>query len=189
MYVTLVSIPCASTYGQRKQKTDEKEFLDKLWVGGNFSTGLRFGGGSFAFGITPMVGYELVPNFSIGPFARIDYFYQRLTVVPPHIKFESLDIGPGIFARLDVFRQYFAQIEYERAFLQRPLTDSAGNPLIGADDKVLKETVPQNYVYLGAGYSSGSKVRYGLSIHYNILEDAQSVRFPWDYRVGIRIQL
>ncbi|HLF62378.1 MAG TPA: autotransporter outer membrane beta-barrel domain-containing protein [Saprospiraceae bacterium] len=181
-----LSIPAIA---QSKKKKENIEFTDKLWVGGSINSGLQFGNRTFAFGLTPIVGYEMVPNFSIGPFVRLDYYYQRLTVSPPHIKFESLDVGPGVFARVDILRQYFAQIEYERAFLQRPITDAAGNPLIGPDNKVLKETVPQNYVYIGAGYSAGSNVRYGVSIHYNILNDAFSIRIPWDYRIGIRVQL
>ncbi len=174
---------------QTKKKKVEEKFADKLWVGGSLSSGLQFGNRTFAFGLTPMAGYEIVPNVSFGPFVRLDYYYQRLTVSPPHIKFESLDVGPGIFARVDILQQYFAQLEYEHAYLQRPLYDAAGNPLIGLDNKVLKETVPENYVYIGAGYSAGSSVRYGVSIHYNILNDSNSIRIPWDYRIGIRVPL
>lgn len=77
-------------YGQtkKKKKKDDTEFIDKLWVGGAFGSGLQFGNRTFALGLTPMVGYELVPNFSVGPFVRLDYYYQRLTTTPPHIKFE-----------------------------------------------------------------------------------------------------
>lgn len=189
LQLCLVFIATVPIEAQTKKKKEESNVLDRFWVGGAFGTGLQFGSRTFAFGLTPTVGYEFLPSVSIGPFVRLDYYYQRLTSVPPHIKFESLDVGPGIFARVDILQQYFAQIEYERAFLQRPLTDAAGNPLIGQDNKVLKETVPQNYVYIGAGYMSGNNVKFGVSIHYNVLNDSFSIRIPWDYRVSVRIPL
>ena len=186
--VTAVMVPAA--YPQsRSKKQNESDFLSRTWVGGTINNNLRFGGGTFSFGMTPMAGYEFVPHVSIGPFVRLEYYYERLNYSPPYIKFESLDVGPGIFARVQVFRQYFAQIEYEHAFIQRPQTDSAGNPLFGNDLKVLKETIPQDYVYLGAGYLSGSNALFGISIHYNILDDFYSVRIPWDYRINIVVPL
>lgn len=178
----------AQTRSGSSSKTPDK-FTDNIWVGGAINNNLRFGGGTFGFGLAPMLGYELVPHFSAGPFVRMEYFYQRIGFSAPFNKFESFDIGPGIFARVDILQQYFAQIEYERAFLQRPIYDNAGNVIIGPSNKVLKETIPQNYVYLGAGYSAGARVRYGVSIHYNILDAVDTVRFPWDFRMGIRVDL
>lgn len=181
-----VAIPL---HAQTKKKKENIEFIDKLWVGGAINNNLRFGGGYFAFGLTPMVGYELVPNLSIGPFVRMDYHYERLSVSRPYYRYESLDIGPGIFTRLDVFQRFFGQIEYEHAFVQVPVTDFAGNILFDSDLKALKETEVQNYVYIGVGYSTGENVRYSISLHYNVLDDVQYVRIPWDYRIMLRVQL
>jgi len=174
---------------QAHKKKPEIKFVDKLWVGGAINNNLRFGGGSFAFGLTPMVGYEMVPNFSIGPFVRLDYHYERMNYTRPYNTYSSFDVGPGIFARVDVLQNFFAQAEYEHAFIQIPSTDIAGNIKIDPDGKAEKETETQHYVYLGAGYSSGTNVRYGVSLHYNILDDANYIRIPWDYRITIRVQL
>lgn len=178
--------------GEAQRRTDRDDKFDdgRFWVGGVISNNLRFGGGTFTFGVSPMAGYEIVPNVSIGPFVRFDYYYERfLYTQTMYIRYSSLDIGPGIFARADLFRQFFVQAEYENGNLQRARYDNNGNPVIGSDGKVEKETLQQNFVYLGAGYTSGGSVQYGISLHYNVLDDAFSLRFPWDYRINLRFQL
>jgi hypothetical protein len=181
----LLSIASAQSH----KKKPEKEFIDKLWVGGSINNNLRFGGGSFAFALTPMVGYELVPRVSVGPFVRLDYHYQRYGFARPYSKYQSFDVGPGVFARVDVIQNFFAQVEYEHAFIQAPVTNEFGEIQFDNDLKALKETEVQHYVYVGAGYASGTNVRYGISLHYNILDDFNYIRFPWDYRITIRVQL
>lgn len=174
---------------KKKKKKEDLEFAEKVWVGGTINNNLQFGGGSFAFGLTPMAGYEIIPKVSIGPLLRMDYHYQRLNFTRPYLRFEALDFGPGVFTRVDVYRQFFAQVEYEHAFVQVPQFDNAGNYIFDNKRKALKETETQHYVYVGAGYASGDKVRYGISIHYNVLDDFNYVRIPWDYRISIRVQL
>lgn len=184
-----LALPLHGQANKKKKKKDEPEFIDKLWVGGAINNNLRFGGGYFAFGLTPMAGYELVPNVSFGPFVRLDYHYERLSFSRPYFRYESFDVGPGVFARVDVFQNFFGQIEYEHAFVKVPVTDFAGNILFDNDRKALTETEVQDYVYIGAGYATGENVRYGVSIHYNVLDDYNYIRIPWDYRITLRIQL
>ena len=161
-----------------------------FWVGGSFANSLRFGGGTFGFGLTPMAGYVFAPNFSVGPFVRLDYYYERFLIGPGrYARFSSFNTGPGIFARADIARMFFAQIEYEHAFLQRAEQDAFGNIFIDNNGKVVKESLQQDFVYIGAGYSSGGYVQVGISIHYNILDDALSERFPWDYRFSVRVPI
>lgn len=175
----------AQSRGDRDRDSDGRP----VWVGGVISNNLRFGGGTFSFGVTPMAGYEIVPKISVGPFIRMDYYYERIPVsANSYVRYSTLDVGPGIFARADIFRQVFVQVEYERGYLKRETYDSFGN-LIIVNGKVQKETVEQNFVYLGAGYTSGTSIQYGISLHYNVLDDAFSPRFPWDYRINLRVPL
>jgi hypothetical protein len=174
---------------KKKKKKEDLEFAEKVWLGGTINNNLQFGGGYFAFGLTPMAGYDIIPKVSIGPMLRMDYHYERLNFTRPYLRFEALDFGPGVFARVDVYRSFFAQVEYEHAFVQLPRRDNAGNIIFDNDRKALKETETQHYVYVGAGYATGDNVRYGISIHYNVLDDFNYIRIPWDYRISIRVQL
>lgn len=184
-----LALPLYGQANKKKKKKDETEFIDKLWVGGAINNNLRFGGGYFAFGLTPMVGYELVPNVSIGPFVRLDYHYERLAGPRPYYRYEAFDIGPGVFARVDVFKNFFGQIEFEHAYVKIPLENCSGVDCYDSNRKAKTETEVQNYVYIGAGYATGENVRYGVSIHYNVLDDFNYIRIPWDYRITLRIQL
>ena len=53
----------------------------------------------------------------------------------------------------------------------------------------MTQRIKQDYAYIGAGFSSGSNVKFTVSLHYNILDDFDSERIPWDYRVGVRWNL
>ena len=98
LFLLLFGFAISISAQSRRPKPPKQEFLDKLWVGINLND-LRFGSGSFSFGLSPMVAYEVTENFSMGLMLKADYFYQRLTFNPPHIKFESLDFGPDHFCQ------------------------------------------------------------------------------------------
>lgn len=190
--IILCCILCVSTsvFSQnyaRKKKKKKTSFSERMWIGGNLNN-LRFGSNVFSIGLTPMAGVMMTENLSIGLFVKVDYYYENITLTPPKIKFETVDVGPGIFARLGFLRTMFGQVEYESAFLQRPVFDIGGFPVIEGN-QVVKETIRQNYVYLGLGYESGEQVKFVVSIHYNVLDDIESIRFPWDYRFGVRYNL
>ncbi|MDX1477483.1 MAG: hypothetical protein R3301_07225 [Saprospiraceae bacterium] len=187
--VLLAMVALLSTLAEgqsRRSDRDQPTFGERVWFGVDVND-LRFGGGTFTFGLTPMAAVEVANNVSLGLMLKADYYYEKYRFTFPRIKFESIDFGPGVFARFDILDQFFAQIEYEYAFLERAQTDNAGLPIIDQTrNVVLTERIEQSYVYVGAGYSSGSNVKYTISIHYNILDDFDSVKFPWDYRFGIR---
>ncbi|MDX1408694.1 MAG: hypothetical protein R3330_11190 [Saprospiraceae bacterium] len=180
-----VIISMADAQSRRPQR-DAPEFGERIWFGVDVND-LRFGNGTFTFGLTPMAAIEVAENVSLGLMLKADYYYEKYRFTVPRIKFESIDFGPGVFARFDVLNQFLAHIEYEYAYLERAQTDNAGLPIIDqVNNVVLTERIEQSYVYVGAGYSSGSNVQYTISIHYNILDDFDYVRFPWDYRFGVR---
>jgi hypothetical protein len=190
LILAILGMVVTSTSAQQRKSSSRADIGSRIWVGGSINNNLRFGGGTFSFGLTPMAGYTIVPNVSVGPFLRMEYYYERNPIgQSSFVRYSSLDLGPGIFARADVFRQFFAQVEFEHAYLKRAVYDNTGFPVIDANGKVMKETIEQNYVYIGAGYSGGETVQYGISLHYNILDDFFSLRFPWDYRITIKVPL
>ena len=177
--------------GKKKKKTrtevtkrpdQSNEFLDRVWVGGVLSD-FSFFNNSFRFGITPMAAFELNHVVSIGPFVRMAYRYERFEDPIGTYSYSTFDVGPGIFARFHVFQSFFAQVEYESAFLEQEVY-----PLrIDDNNRIVTEKNQQNYVYLGIGYNSGGpKSKFSISLHYNVLDDpATYVRIPWDFRIGM----
>ena len=102
------------------------------------------------------------------------------------VKFESFDVGPGLFARFDIMDKYFAHIEFENAFTQLPLVDSFGFLLIDDDNKVVTTSISEKYLYIGIGFiSGGEKAKFLTSLHYNVLDDINYSRIPWDFRIGM----
>ena len=60
-----------------KEKTDRSMFWrEKLWYGGGINLGFSQGPdlSLFNFGLSPIVGYKITPELSVGP--RIDYDYS-----------------------------------------------------------------------------------------------------------------
>lgn len=177
-------------YGQyrRKSKKSKTPFVENVWIGANL-TDFRFSNRTFSMGVTPMAAYAVSDNVSLGAMIKMTYRYENIAATPPKIKFETFDVGPGLFARFDFLRQFFAQIEWEYAFEQRPVVDPISGYYIVENNKVVKERAQTNYAYIGAGYCSGADVKFCVSIHYNLLDDIYSIRPLWDYRFGFRWNL
>jgi hypothetical protein len=162
-----------------RSKTSDGNIADRIWYGLNIGN-LSFTNYSYNIGLTPMAGFKLTPELSAGLMLKFDYYFYRRR---PDPKFSTVDLGPTIFARYKIFDQFFLQAEFERAFFQRLETDVFDNPII-IQNKYQTETFEQSYMYIGAGYSSGDRFKFKLSLHYNVLDDYDSVRVPLDYRIG-----
>jgi len=193
-----LAVPSMAQTGHSKKKKKKKtrseltsrpletdNFLDRVWVGGNL-TDLSFFNNSFRFGLTPVGAIQLNDFISAGVMVRMAYRYEKLyNPLGESFKFETFDVGPGIFAKFDVMKKYFAHIEYEHAFVERPLIDNFGY-IIVENGKVVKTSVQENYLYLGIGFiSGGEKAKFLTSLHYNILDDINYTRIPWDFRIGM----
>ncbi len=203
LLVVLLAVPAAAQTGRSKSKKKKKKprseitkrpeevevtFLDKLWVGGNL-TDFSIFNETFRFGITPVASYQINKNIAVGPFVRMAYRSQRVyDFNGTRYKFNTFDVGPGGFFRFDFLDQFFLQMDFEAAFLDRAVTNNGF--LIVEDGKVVTETLQQNYLYLGVGYVSGNpKTKFMTSLHYNVLDDFDYIRFPWDFRIGFLFNL
>jgi len=175
------------TRTERTKRPDQSsEFLDRLWVGGNLAD-LAFFNNTFVFGLTPVAAYEINDFLMVGPFVRMAYRYERYDIGNnERISYSTFDVGPGIFVRGQIFREVFLQFDYESAFLEQAQVPLA----IDGEGKILTENMQQNYVYLGLGYSSGSdRSKFTFSVHYNVLDDIEYVRIPWDVRIGVMFKI
>ena len=120
----------AQNYGRKKKKKKKKSpktektddyfdesgnFASKLWYGGGFNLG--FSGNnvnsSFLAGISPMVGYKIIDELSIGPILGIQYNYLKGVSTDGQIrKGNAWSWSAGAFARFKFLRTLFAHAEY-----------------------------------------------------------------------------
>ena len=169
----------ADAQKRTKKKSDVDEYFDeggfgshRFWYGGG--VGLGFSGGNvqsqFNFSVSPMVGYKITPELSIGPRLELDYAHVRVsTGQSSSDKFNIFNYGIGGFARYKIFQQFFIHGEYQ--------IESRGNPISGTRGS-------RDNFYVGAGYSSGgSLIGYEISLLWNLLEEG-TVDLPLDYRVA-----
>lgn len=105
-----VGIPLPA-FAQIRRSTEsrtgkEYSLKDYLWYGGFFGLGLGGGGFSsvFSINLSPMVGYKILPPFSIGPRVGITYTYQKIQGVRA---FNLFDTEVALFGRLHIFRGFF----------------------------------------------------------------------------------
>jgi len=177
---------------KKSSKTDEYfdesgNFASKLWYGANIGNLGGFGG-TFNVNLSPFVGYEFLPNASVGVITKFNYLFQSFgnTVIGgqnTRVTLSALDFSYGAFARYKVFNVAFVGAELEQSGFTRL---RGGFLQVDNDGNVLTQRESEPYFYLGGGYSNSNGVwGYELAIYYNILDDPTYVRIPWDLRVGI----
>lgn len=165
---------------KKKKSSSVDEYFDesgfgafRFWYGGGL--GLGFSGGTFSsqfdISISPMVGYKITPEFSIGPRIELSYTHYRLEDFNGGVdKFNFFNYGVGIFSRYKFFEQVFGHVEYQiesREFI------------LGG---VQQRSSFDNF-YLGAGYTSGGQIAYEISLLWNLL-DEETVDLPLDFRLA-----
>jgi hypothetical protein len=186
-----------STKKKTTKKTDEYfdesgGFKHRLWYGGNFNLGANSAQGSsvFAIGITPMIGYKIIGNWSAGP--RLGITYTNLKTYDTQNKINSVgltDYSVGVFTRYKVFQTFFAHAEYEYLSQQFPGGDNYGRIILDASGKPLKVRENRQNRYLGIGYNSGGGLfgyeimgLYNFNVSNATVESPFSIRFGFTYK-------
>lgn len=174
--------------GQRNSRgSDADQYFDesggfahRLWYGGGFVLGFSGSNVSsnFTIGLSPMVGYKLTPEFSVGPRVSLEYSIIKTSQFGPPETVNPLSWGLGLFSRYKVLETIFAQVEYEFAneadFLFR---DNQGELQVARRE--------QSNFYIGAGYNSGNGIiGYEILFLYNVNEPENSLELPIDLRFG-----
>ena len=177
---------------QRRTKNDEYfdesgNFASRLWYGGGFNLG--FTGNSaynvFGIGISPMVGYKIIENISIGPRASFNYTHVKGVGSDGGIhKVQPIDFGIGAFGRFKVIENFFAQVEFEFESREDFFVDGLGRFAINSDGNVVTQRQARENFYIGAGYSSGGLFAYEIMILYNTSVPDDTFESPFNYRFG-----
>ena len=168
-----------------KEKTQKSDkyfdesggFAHKLWYGGGVNLGFQGGTNSSQFnvGLSPMVGYKITPELSVGP--RFSFVYNSY-------KFGGTDgaswtdYSAGVFARYKFLQTFFLQTEYQYA---NQVIDLGYDR---ATNSILLIRSSRDNTYIGAGYNSGGLFGYEIAILYNVNVPANSFQSPLDIRAG-----
>jgi hypothetical protein len=158
-----------------KEPRNKSALMNDLWFGGGFNLG--FSGNQFeslfGIGISPMVGYKITPDFSVGPRIVYSYQYYAFQDFSTKQKFNLHSFGIGPFARFKIFNAIFLHGEYliesrQFAFRSGPNFDKATEII--------------DSFYLGLGYNTGGTE---LLLLYNFLNNnRQFLSSPFDFRFG-----
>ncbi|HMQ49920.1 MAG TPA: hypothetical protein PKA00_20900 [Saprospiraceae bacterium] len=180
----------AQSRGKKKKSSETDKYFDdsgnfasKLWYGGGFNLG--FSGDNFEslfqLGVSPMVGYKITDNFSIGPRGEVLFNFYRADVGAPEIaKGTFVNYGLGVFSRYKIFRTIFIHGEY--GFQNEEIIiDYDFN-----ENKFITGRRSRNNAFIGAGYNDGDGVwGYEIALLYNLNQDANTLDLPFDFRFGI----
>lgn len=160
-------------------KDEPVAFKDRLWYGGGLTLGFSGSNNSsvFAFGISPMVGYKIIDQISVGPRISALYTYQKIPLVA---SFNMFDFELSAFVRFRVYQGFFIQGELGYISDQYIYQDQFG---FG------KDTRNRTAEYIGIGYNFANgqggwgqeiAIMYDLSVG----SDINSFETPWQYRLA-----
>jgi len=196
----------AQNYGRKKKKKKKKpaktektddyfddsgNFASHLWYGGGFNLG--FSGGnessSFNLGITPMVGYKIINELSVGPVVGIQYNYLKGIGgrdFQVHTG-NALSWSAGVFARYKFLKTLFLHTEYGIENNEYFLVDRNG--FLAQDPQTLElQTVREqfNNFYGGIGYNSGGDlIAFEMYVVYNFIDRLDDPNYnPFRIRFG-----
>ncbi|WP_282776184.1 hypothetical protein [Phaeodactylibacter xiamenensis] len=163
---------------------DESQgFTHRLWYGGGFVFNFLNNGfeSAFTLGVSPLVGYKITDNFSVGPrFSLIYTTYRRQTTPATTASANLWDYGIGAFTRYKLFRSFFLHLEYgavNEEFVD--LNNSTINELATG------RTVRDN-AFIGAGYNDGNGIwGYDIYLLYNVNAPENLARLPVEFRFGL----
>ncbi len=183
---------------RKKRKGDVDEYFDdkgnfaqRLWYGADIS--LRFQqtslggapGNVFFGGFSPMAGYKITNEFSVGP--RIEFNYQgaRYNIGgPDDLKYNSTNLGLGIFARYKFLETFFVHLEYQRLGEEEPLVQN--NQLVVENNALVTQRFWDDHTYVGGGYhSSFGVVGFQVTILWDTSQAFDSNNIPIVYRAGL----
>jgi long-subunit fatty acid transport protein len=164
---------------------DESQgFTHRLWYGGGLALGFSAGASSslFQIGVSPLIGYKITDEFSIGPRFSFLYSHYRVEDFFGNVARANLvDYGVGAFTRYKIIRNFFIHLEYGADNIESPVV-----PLQASGDQLVTARRLESNAFVGAGYNDGNGVwGYDIYILYNVLLAENSIRSPFDFRFGL----
>jgi len=196
LFLVSIAILFSSTIteGQNRGDVDELfndkgNFASRLWYGGGFTLGFSSTNvrSSFVVGVSPMVGYKIFEDFSIGPKGSATLSVLKGTTLGGEtVRASPVSYSYGLFSRYKLFPAVFFQVEYEFEDAVFFRGDQFGFPVKDADGKMAIARQSQNNFFIGGGYNSSMGVwGYEIVILYNLNDPDNSIQNPIDLRFGI----
>lgn len=165
---------------ERKRLEKDNNFASHLWYGVGAELGGLFASNYLYLSLTPMVGYKITPDFSIGP--RLGFGLQsiRQRISSSQIlKTTLFHFSEAAFARYKFFKVIFVHGEFELVQYQNGTYDPVTL-------KTTKTWDQRSNAYAGLGYnSSNGSLGSEIYVLYNFLEDPNADNFPIYLRVGL----
>ena len=164
-----------SAYAQQQQQS-KKDFWEKVYFGGNF--GLNFGTNFTVVEVSPLVGYKITEQFSMGVGAT--YIYYKEKIPQYNFSYETSIYGGDVFARYFFVENLFAHVESGALNLEVP--DYSSYPY-----SLKRRWVPN--LLVGGGYRSsiGENSSFLIMILYDVIDDPDSPYQNPIFRVGFGV--
>ena len=160
---------------KKKKKSDKEEanteWKENIWYGANGVLGLGSSNGAsqFAIGLQPLIGYKILPFWSVGP--RLGLIYQ-LDKVPYNqnitISYNTWQMTGGLFTRLR-FWNLFVHAEASHDWIRQ----TAKEPISGEKQTVKDQ---RNNQFVGLGWNQGRPKTFGYEIL--VLVNIQNAKNP-----------
>ena len=198
-FATAQDVYSSSGKALNKQKTNVKSDKlidpDRLIFGGWGVFGI--GAGVTNLGITPIVGYRVTDNFSLGigfgyQYLRVkDYFSVIVDPVTGREEFKPLNAhfySPSLWARHIIWSNVFAHVEYEHNI--STYKEYANNLLLNPpyEEKNVSVSVPSLLVGGGLRQPVGGRAALVIMALYDVLQDPRSPYYrTFALRFGINV--
>lgn len=179
-----------------KSGTASKESEPSKWGFGVNLGNIGFSGSAVNIGLDPNVAYRIQDGLAAGFMMKMNYYHARYQIsATDNLTYTAFDWGPTVFGRIKpllktenatpFMQGIFLQAEFERSYVSREAIDEFGNLILNDDGTKIESVVtPEHYLYIGAGLSSGYPFSSFISLHYNLLDNAELSRLPFTYRIG-----
>lgn len=174
----------AQVYYEEKEKEQEQDtvqtsdFKERTYFGGNFSFML---GNQFTYiDVSPLAGYMITSDFSIGLGATYSYLSREYILVPSgdRLKVKGSVYGGRTFLRHNIFDNYFIHTEFETLNLRTVQGEN--------NDRIGREWVPGLFIGGGIFQPVFARGGFNLTILYNLIYESQNSPYnsPWVIRGG-----
>lgn len=166
------------------QRADDSALRNPLWYGGGFTLG--FQGGTFSslfnFGVSPMVGYRLFDEFSVGTRVSLLYtIYTEKNTGGPNESISPISWEVGVFSRYKFNgAPIFAHVELSVENQAFPIRNNG---------ELATGRVELGNTYIGGGYTSGGRIAYEILALYNVNQRDVFIANsnPIEFRIGFTV--
>lgn len=182
--ITLLLLISFSTQAQvyfEEEEQDSISFQDRLYFGGNLSLNLGFGNTGTFINASPLVGYMVNDDFSVGVGVNYIYISREFFFIGSNQTFEvsASTYGGRLFAQHNVIDNYFFHAEFENMNVDVPSDFQSGVSQ--------REWVPGLLIGGGTFQPVFGRGGVNLTVLYNVLYDElrSPYRSAWVIRGGV----